>query len=126
MATRYQVAIIMRRIFLLGDFTQTSTLDINLFSSPGIKVWEEQSVHSLVAVHVITIWAKVSKRGRSHVLLITLASADFMEVAFAVGLDEKLMQHVIVRIFVICAIKRTCFRTVTQKLSSEGGFIKYN
>ena len=97
----------MRRIFLLGDFTQTSTLDINLFSSPGIKVWEEQSVHSLVAVHVITIWAKVSKRSRSHVLLKTLASADFMEVAFAVGLNEKLMQHVIVRIFVICAIKRT-------------------
>lgn len=101
--------------FLRRGGTQTSTLDINPFNSPEIKVWEEQSVDSLVAAHVITIWAKVCKRGSSHVLLITLASADFMEVAFAVGLNEKLMQHVFVRILVICAIKRACFRTVTHK-----------
>jgi hypothetical protein len=60
-----------------------------------------------VAVDTITVWAKVSKRGRPHFLFISLAATDLMEVSFAVGINKKLVPLAIVRGGIICAVKRT-------------------
>ena len=62
---------------------------------------EDHSVNSLLFLYAITVWAKVSKRGSPHFLFIALAAADFMEVAFAVGLNEKMVKFANVRVFVV-------------------------
>ena len=62
---------------------------------------EDQSVNSLLFLDAITVWPKVSKRGSPHFLFISLAAADFMEVAFAVGLNEKLVKFANIRGFVV-------------------------
>jgi hypothetical protein len=80
---------------------------------------EDLSVNSLLFLDAITVWAKVSKRGSPHFLFISLAAADFMEVAFAVGLNEKMVKFAIVRYFIVCAVKRTRFKLVTHNHSSE-------
>ena len=56
-----------------------------------------RSVNSMVTVYAITVWAKFSKRCSPHFLFIFLATADFMEVSFAVSINKKLVPFGIVR-----------------------------
>ena len=79
---------------------------------------EDQSVNPLLVLDAMTVWAKVSKRGNPHFFFISLSAADFMEVAFAVGLNEKLVQFTIIRGVVMCAVKSTRVTLVTHKHSS--------
>jgi hypothetical protein len=61
----------------------------------------------MVTVYAITVWAKFSMRGSPHFLFIFLATADFVEVSFAVSINEKLVPFAIVWGGIICAVKRT-------------------
>jgi hypothetical protein len=61
----------------------------------------------MVAVCAITIWAKFSKRDSPHFLFIFLAATEFMEVSFAVSINEKLVPFASVRGGIMCAVKRT-------------------
>jgi hypothetical protein len=68
---------------------------------------EEQSVNSLETVDVITVWPKICEWSNSLFLFISFSATDFMEIAFAVGINEKLVPFVIAKVFVVCAVKCT-------------------
>ena len=61
---------------------------------------------------------KVRKRGSPHLFFIPLTAADFMEVPFAVCLNEKVVKFDIKRFFDMCTVKRTRFRLVTHNYNS--------
>ena len=71
-----------------------------------------------MALYAIAVWAKVSKWSRPYILFIPFAAADFMKIAFAVGLNQKMMKDVVFRIFAVCTVKGTRLVTLTHKYDS--------